>query len=648
MISFFRRALSSWIVLGLFALIMIAFIVTGIGTPGGLGNLAGGASGDTITKVGRQSLAAPEVEQRARIALQGIQQQQPEVTMPVFMAQGGLDSLVQQLTEGMAIAQWAERHDIVASKRLVDGEIASISAFHGLNGKFDETAFRQFLQDRHISERQLRDDITSTILRRQILMPASGGIQAPRSLVLPYASLMLETRKGAIGIVPTAAMPAGTPPTDAELSAWYNRNLARYTVPERRVLRYALISKDQLKQLPEVSEAEISKFYNANAAEYAPSQMRTLSQVVLPDEAAAKALAAKVKSGTSFADAAKNAGFSPTDTALGDRTQAALADLASPEVAKAAFAAPQGGITEPVKSPLGWHIVHVDAIKNAAGKPLAAVHDSIADSLRKQKVDEAIANLTGDIEDQIGEGATFDDVVKARGLQVVTTPPLLPNGTAPENPDWKAAPELQVLLKPAFEASPDDDPTVENIGNGELHALLKVDRIAPAAPTPLSKIRDRVMADLLANRASTRAQAVAKSIAAKVDGGVPFGQAIAQAGLNLPPPQPAGGRQLDLIQGGQKVPPPLALMFAMKSGQTKLLEAPDGKGWFLVHLDSITKGDASTVPGLVDSTQGEFTRMMADELQQQLSAAIAREVGVSRNPAALAQVKRDLTGAGGQ
>jgi len=86
----------------------------------------------------------------------------------------------------------------------------------------------------------------------------------------------------------------------------------------------------------------------------------------------------------------------------------------------------------------------------------------------------------------------------------------------------------------------------------------------------------------------------------------------------------------------------------MKSGQTKLLAAPDGKGWFLVHLDSIAKGDAATVPGLVDSTQGEFTRMMADELQQQLSTAIAKEVGISRNPAALAQVKRDLTGAGGQ
>jgi len=648
MISFFRRALSSWIVLGLLALIMIAFIVTGIGTPGGLGNLTGGASGDTIAKVGSESLAAPEVEQRARIALQGIQQQQPEVTMPVFVAQGGLDSLVQQLTEAMAISQWARRHDIVASKRLIDGEIASIPAFHGLNGKFDETAFRQFLQDRRISERQLRDDITSTILRRQILMPASGGIQAPRSLVLPYASLMLEARKGAIGIVPTASMPAGTPPTDAEFTAWYNKNLARYTVPERRVLRYALISKDQLKQLPDVSEAEISKFYNANAAEYAPSQMRTLSQVVLPDEAAAKTLVAKVRSGTSFAEAAKSAGFSPADTALGDRTQAALAELASPDVAKAAFIAPQGGITDPVKSALGWHVVHVDAIKNSAGKSLAAVHDSIADSLRKQKLDEAIANLTGDIEDQIGDGATFDDVVKARGLQVVTTPPLLPNGAAPENPDWKAAPELQVLLKPAFEGSPDDDPTVENIGNGQLHALLKVDRIVPAAPTPLAKIRDRAMADLMADRAATRAQAVAKSIAAKVDGGVPLAEAIAQAGLNLPPPQPAGGRQLDLIQAGQKVPPPLALMFAMKSGQTKLLAAPDGKGWFLVHLDSIAKGDAATVPGLVDSTQGEFTRMMADELQQQLSTAIAKEVGISRNPAALAQVKRDLTGAGGQ
>lgn len=648
MISFFRRALSSWIVLGLLGLIMIAFIVTGVGTPSGLGDLGGGATGETVAKIGSERLSSSETTQRAQIALQNVQQQQPDVTMARFVREGGMESLVGQLIEAKAIEQWAAKQGIVASKRLVDGEIASMPAFHGLTGKFDESVYRSLLSQRRLSEAQFRRDIVSDALRRQVLVPVSGSISAPQSLALPYASLMLETRRGAIGIVPTELMPAGTAPTSADLNAWYSRNLARYTVPERRVIRYALISKAQLKAPPQVSDAEIVKFYNANAKDYGASQTRSFSQVVLPDEAAAKAFAAKVKSGTSFADAAKDAGFAPTDTVLGERTQAGLTELASAEVAKAAFAAPKDGTTAPIKSALGWHILHVDSVKDTAAKPLSSVRDTIAESLLKQKTDEAVANLIADIEDQIADGQTFDDVVKARGLQVVTTAPILPNGTAPEDPAWKSSPELQVLLKPAFEGSPDDDPTVENIGNGEFHALLKIDRIVQAAPEPLARIKDRVTNDLMVDRASARAKAVATAIVAKVDGGVPLDKAIAESGVKLPPPQPAGGRQIDLIQARQQVPPPLALLFSLKAGQTRLLEAPDKKGWFVVHLDSIAKGDASSVPGLVQSTRAEFSQMMAQELQQQFSASIARDVGVSRNDAALARLKRELAGGASQ
>lgn len=646
MISFFRRALSSWIVLGLLALIMVAFIVTGVGTPSGLGNLGGEATGDVIATIGGERLTASEVKQRAEVALQNIQQQQAGTTMAAFVQQGGLDSLVQQLIDAKAIELWARKQGIVASKRLVDGDIASIPAFHGLSGKFDENIFRNFLAERRISEAQFRSDMIGDAIRRQVLIPVAASPRAPQSLVMPYASLMLEARKGQIGIVPTELMPPGAAPAEADINAWYSRNLARYTMPERRVLRYALISKDQLKQPPQVSDADIANFYKANAADYGAKESRSFSQVVLPDEAAARAFTAKIKAGTSFTDTAKAAGFTAADTGLGERTQAALAELSSPEVAKAGYAAPDGGTTDPIKSALGWHILHVDAIKHTAARPLATVRDSIAASMLKQKTDEAIVDLVSSIEDQIADGATFDDVAKARGLTVATTPPILANGAAPDATGWTAPAELRVLLKPAFESSPDDDPAVENIGNGTLHALLKVDRIVPAAAIPLAKIKDQLVNELMIDRATARAQAVAKSIAAKVDGGVPFARAIAEAGIELPPPQPAGGRQIDLIQSGRQVPPPLALMFSMNSGQTKLLAAPDKKGWFLVHLDSITSGSAASVPGLVQSTQNEFSKMLAEELQQQFSAAIAKETEVKRNDAALARLKHELAGAG--
>jgi len=650
MISFFRRALSSWLVLGLLGLIMIAFIVTGVGTPGGLGDMGGGGgAGDTVAKIGKLRLGSVEVTQRVQLAQQNVQQQRPEVDLATFVKGGGADDVVRQLISAKALEAFAREHGIGASKRLVDGDIASMEAFKGPTGQFDEAVYRSVLAQRRLTDAQVRADLTGDAIRRQILLPVGGGSRAPEGLVVPYASLMLEARRGQIGFVPSSLMQGAVKaPTEADVNAWYSRNLALYTVPERRVLRYALISKDQLGTIAPPTEAEITKFYNSNAATYGANESRSFSQVILPDEAAAKALAAKVKGGSTFAAAAQAAGFSPADTALGVQTRAQITELASADVAAAAFSAPKGGITAPIKSSLGWYVLHVDNITQSAGRPLAAVRGEIAAAIEKQKVDEAIADLIAAIEDQVSDGASFDDVVKARKLTVITTPPVLPNGMAPEQPAWKTPPELQVLLKTAFDASPDDDPTVENIGNGELHALLKVGQVIPAAPEPLPRIRERVVNDFKVNQAFERARTVAKAIIAKADSGVPFAKAIADARLNLPPPQPAGGRQIDMAQSKQQVPPPLALMFSLTAGSNRMLEAPDKQGWFLVHLDTIEKGDASKAPGLIEATRGEFNRVLGQEFLQQFVNAVEKGVGVTRNDAAITKLKHQISGAGSQ
>lgn len=648
MIRFFRRALSSWIVLGLFALIMIAFIVTGVGTPSSLGNLAG-ASNEMVAKVGGEKIGIGEVNQRAQLTVENARQRQPELNMATFVKQGGIDEVVNQLVSAKAMEIWARAHGIGASKRLIDGEIASISAFQGPTGQFDEQVYRSMLSQRRITEAQLRNDIHGDLIRNQVLIPVSGSIRAPTSLVSPYAALMLERREGFIGAVPIEAMLPQAKPTDAQLNGWYGRNLALYTQPERRIIRYALISKEQIKTLPTPTEAEIKAFYDANAASYGGIETRSFSQVILPDQKSADAFVAQMKAGASFADAARKAGFAPTDTAIGAQTQAQLEALATAEVARAAYATPQGGTTAPLKSALGWHILHVDSVKKASGKSLEAAHAEIAASLGKQKIDEAIADLIAQMEDEVADGANFDEVVRKHGLTVKTSPPVNKNGQIDGKPSMPFGdPYLQVLLKTAFEASPDDDPTVETIGNGQYHALLKVGQVLPAAPIPFANVRDRVALDFMRDRAFATARDVASKIAARAATGVPLARAIAEAGMPLPPPQPAGARQIDIAQSGRPAPPPLAMMFAMKPGTARILEIPDKRGWFVVQLAKVEKGDIAKAPGLVDATRGEFNNMISQELIEQFSRAVQGEVGTTRNEQAISALKSQLRGTGGQ
>ena len=88
-------------------------------------------------------------------------------------------------------------------------------------------------------------------------------------------------------------------------------------------------------------------------------------------------------------------------------------------------------------------------------------------------------------------------------------------------------------------------------------------------------------------------------------------------------------------------------MFSMTQGDTKILAAPGQQGWFVVHLDRIEQGDARKTPGLIEATSGQFVEMLGREYAEQFSAAVAKEIGVKRDNAAVAQLKAKRRSSGG-
>src|SRR3546814_19034223 len=81
-----------------------------------------------------------------------------------------------------ALGVFGRDQGLVASKRMVDGEIASIPAFQTLAGQFDENAFRAALAPENVSEATLRNDIVTTLNARQLLLPAAAPPTVPDAL----------------------------------------------------------------------------------------------------------------------------------------------------------------------------------------------------------------------------------------------------------------------------------------------------------------------------------------------------------------------------------------------------------------------------------------------------------------------------------
>jgi peptidyl-prolyl cis-trans isomerase D len=643
MIGFIRKYLTSWFVLALFALILLAFMLTDFSSgQGGLGALGG--SGERVAKIGSQSVTTTDVANRVNAEFELARQERPGLTMAEFDKQGGIDGVIDRLINSRTIIAYAEAHGMIISERLIDSEIAKTQAFFDPTGKFDRNRYLQLIGQRRLTEADHREDVKANLLADQIIAASAASAKVPSGVLTPYASLLLERRFGAASFIPTSAY-MGSAPTEAEVKTYYDRNIAKYTVPETRIVRYALFDRTRFVGKVKPTEAEIEAVYKRDIAKYAANEKRVITQVIAPTQQAATSLVAKIKAGSSIQDAAKSTGLEAITLDAQDKT--AFASLASAAAANAAFGASAKAIIDPQQSGLGWHVMRVESVTAIGGKSLAQVRGEIEPALTARKVEEALADMIVRIEDSIDGGATFDDVVKAEGLAVVTTPAVTASGIAPNVVGYKAPDTLPAILKDAFQSEVDDDASVVVIKPNEVDAVVKLDRILPAAAKPLADIREQVVADTAKDKASRAARKAANDVVAKVNGGALLIDALKQSGA--PGAVPLSAQRLELAQAGPDASASLTTLFQLAKGKAKSIEAPDKSGYAVIWLDRLEPGDANTRPDLVQATAAELGRVVGDEYTQQLLSAMKEELKFQKNQAAINAIKKSLlSGAGAQ
>jgi peptidyl-prolyl cis-trans isomerase D len=423
--------------------------------------------------------------------------------------------------------------------------------------------------------------------------------------------------------------------------------MSAFTRPEARVLRYALFGSEQIAARSVPTEAEIATYYRENAESFAAREMRGLTQVIAPNEALARSIAAAAKGGQTLAAAAAKAGLEAST--LTGQSKADYSAAAGGAVADQAFAAASGSIAGPAKGSFGWYVVKVDAVTGTPGRSLAEAKPEIATLLTRQKSQEALSELAGKVEDAVADGSSFAEVAANNKLTVVETPALLAGGQPIDQPGWKAPAELGGLLKNGFASSPEDRPTVEAVVADQQYALLSVAKVIPPTPLPLAQVRPAVIRDILVKRAALRAKAVGDKMVAAVNRGVPLAKAIADSGVKLPPARPANARQIDIAraqQSGAQIPEPVRALFALQKGKARLIPSAQGEALFVTVLDQVIPGDLTKTPGLIGATQEELSRASKAELGDQFIRAITQDVDVKRNPEAIAAAKRQFGSTG--
>lgn len=157
----------------------------------------------------------------------------------------------------------------------------------------------------------------------------------------------------------------------------------------KSIEKVQLIVKKAVEKTITVTDAQIADFYNKNKATYnTPVQVKA-RHILVKTKAEADAVEAQLRSGANFATLATKLSTDPGSKANGGELGFFGATQMVGPFSQVAFALKVGQISQPVKTPFGWHVILVEDKKPAHTATLAEATPKIRAMLVQQQEQSA-------------------------------------------------------------------------------------------------------------------------------------------------------------------------------------------------------------------------------------------------------------------
>jgi peptidyl-prolyl cis-trans isomerase D len=326
--------------------------------------------------------------------------------------------------------------------------------------------------------------------------------------------------------------------SDAELAAYFDKNQARYQLPERRTLRYILLDLKEVGQRVQITDQELRAYYNEHIDRYRVQNRARVSHILFKtvgktdaeveeirkkaEDVLKKARAPKAK----FEDLAKQHSEDTTRASGGDLGWI-VAGQAVPEFEQAAFSFPIGKVSDLVRTQYGFHIILVKERETARTKPLEEVRSSILPTLTDEKAEREASALADKLTAVVRQSTTrpLDEVARQFGLAIQEAGPLAATDPVPSL--GKAAGLQDEIF---------------HLRKGELSQPIRLDRgyvvvavkdIQLARQGSLADVRERVTGDVRREKALVLARTRAEELSRRAKGGETLAQAAKSLGLEL-------------------------------------------------------------------------------------------------------------------
>jgi len=487
---------------------------------------------DVVAQVGNQTIATSDVQtQLNRISRNG---QIPRGILPLYARQT-LDQLIFERSleleaERLGMRVTDEEHaDLL--RKVVPTAFAG-DTFIGMDKYTNEVQARF-----QMSVPEFESEIKKELLQQKFQQLVTDGLTVSDDEVRAEYLRANEKIKLDYVLIKPDDLQAKIEASDAELGAYFEKNKARYVVPERRTVDYATLDFAQLRQRAQVTEDDEKIYYQQHIDAYKLEDRAHVAHILFKtvgktdaEVTEIKAKAAdvlnKAKHGAKFADLAKQYSEDTTKDKGGDLDWIVRGQTV-PEFEAAAFSLPKGSISDLVKTQYGFHIIQVIDRETARTQTFDEVKAAIQAQLQQQKAEQLGDTLSAQIADEIRRTGRVPIEELAKKFNLMTGEAKLVEANQPL-PELGNAPGL---LDNVFRLRVGDLSAPARTDRG--YVVFSVKEIQPTHPATLAEVRDRVLADYRHEKALDLAKTRAEELAKRVKSGENFATAAKALGFEV-------------------------------------------------------------------------------------------------------------------
>ncbi len=527
----------------------------------------------------------------------------------------GIDrQVLAQLVTARGLDNEAARIGMSVGDEVVADQLLQIPSFQSADGSFNREAYSFALRNQGLSEsefeEQLRDDTSRTILQSALI----AGNTLPDTYIDTLLSYTGETRDFTWARLTGSNLQTGLPePSEADLQAYYDDNVANYTLPELRDITYAWITPEMIVDTVEVDEDSLRASYDERFDEFNLPERRLVERLVFSTEDAASEALNRLGDDFTFEDLVAERGLALSDIDLGDVTRDTLEGAA-----EGVFSSETGDVVGPLPSSLGPALFRINAVLDAQSTSFDDARPDLRGELALDRARRVIETLAQTIDDELAAGATLEEVADTTEAQLGQI-------------EWFPGADGEIAAYDAFREAANalnegDFPEVLQLGDGGVFAM-RLNRIQPPAPQPIEDVIDQVRQGWDTREQTAQLMAQAEELAASLATGSSFQD------LNLLPQSENG-----LGRNAQIADLPVGLLtavFEMSVGDT---HAVAGIGEVIVlKLDAITPVDRSDgdIEMLAQALRNQASNSIAEDLFRAFATDVQQRAGIEINQPAI-------------